>query len=671
MLKLANLFVDGAVVQRDMPIAVWGWCAPRILVTATLGGSTATAPSALDGRFELRLPALPAGGPYELVVKAGDESVVVKDVLVGEVWLASGQSNMEFPLATFNLNDPLEQTDQYLAEGGVDPLLRMVTIPHQSLGTVETTIEPPLKWVKSGEDRATTREFSAVGAWFALALRKHLGVPVGIIHSSWGGTYAHAWTSREMLRRLECRKAMNARQDAVFNDAETWNIPQLEQLAQPPSNSTLPQDFDKVTRKDTGNQGFAKGWAAPEFDDSGWKLFLAPGSWMQQEVGRHGAIWARQAIEIPPEWAGLDLVLHLGGIDKHDQTYFNGELVGATGKDYDEKYWNQPREYRIPGRLVKGGRNVLAIRAFSFYFDGAFTGQPENYRLELADRPGAMLQLATEWKAKQEYEIEVFIVQSDGTAYTPFNPNACHTLFDGMIAPLIPYALRGALWYQGETDHNTMHYAREYEVTLPAMVEDWRFRWGQGDFPFYFVQISGWADTTVYDRDIDGRQLSAWCVVQDVQRRCVDAIPNSGMIAIGDVSEEHDIHPHNKRDYGKRLARLALHYTYHVPGIVPEGPRFREARPEGAALRVLFDWAEGLHALDDQPVKGFEIAGMDRKFAPAEMKIDGTSVVLTSAEVPAPLYVRYNWKPWPGDDCGFLVNGENLPCPVFCSVKVW
>ena len=670
-MKLAPLFVDGAVVQREKPIAVWGWCAPRVLVTARLGGSTATAPSTLDGRFELRLPALPEGGPYELVVAAEDERVVVKDVLVGEVWLCSGQSNMEFPLATFNLDDPLEQTDQYLAEGGVDPLLRMVTIPHQSLGTVETTVEPALAWVKSGEERSTTRAFTAVGAWFALALRKRLGVPVGIIHSSWGGTYAHAWTSREMLRRLECRKAMVEKQDADFNDAETWDIPQLKTLAQPLEGSTLPQDFDKVTHKDTGNQGFAKGYAALEFDDSGWQTFHVPGSWILQGLAKHGAVWARQAVEVPAAWAGQDLVLHLGGIDKHDQTYFNGELVGATGKDYDEMYWCKAREYRVPGRLVKAGRNVLAVRAFSFYFDGSFVGQPEDYRLELAANPSERLQLGEEWKFTSEYEIEVFVLQGDGTKYTPFNPNACHTLFDGMIAPLIPYTLRGALWYQGETDHNTINFAREYEVTLPAMVEDWRFRWGQGDFPFYFVQISGWADSTVYGKDIDGRQLSAWSVVQDGQRRCVDIIPNSGMIATGDISEEHDIHPHNKREYGKRLARLALHNTYHVPGVVPEGPRFRAARPEGAALRVLFDWAEGLHALDGKPIKGFEIAGLDRVFAPAAVRIEGTSVVLTSPEVPAPQYVRYNWKPWPGNDCGFLVNGENLPCPVFSSIKIW
>ena len=671
MIQLAPLFVDGAVLQRQMPIAVWGKCAPRVLVTATLGSSTAQAPSSLDGRFELRLPALPAGGPYELVVEAAGEQAVVKDILVGEVWLASGQSNMEFPQATFNPEDPLEQTDQYLAEGGVDPQLRMVTIPRQSLGTVETTIQPALAWVKSGEDRETTRAFSAVGAWFALALRKHLQVPVGIIHSSWGGTYAHAWTSREMLRRLECRKSMIARQDAEFNNAETWAIPNLHLEAQPPSTSTLPQDFDKVTQKDSGNQGFGWGWAAPEFDDSGWKNFSAPGSWIAQEIARNGALWARQAIELPPEWAGCDLVLHLGGIDKHDQTYFNGELVGATGKDYDEMYWCAPRKYRIPGRLVKGGRNVLAIRAYSFYFDGAFTGQPENYRLELAERPLEFIQLGEIWKAKPEYELDVFMPQGNRTAYTPFNPNACHTLFDGMIAPLIPYSMRGAIWYQGETDHDTLNFAREYETTLPAMVEDWRFRWGQGDFPFYFVQISGWADSAVFGRDIDGRRLSSWNVVQDGQRRCVDLIPNSGMIATGDISEANDIHPHNKRVYGKRLARLALHYTYHVEGIVPEGPRFREARPEGACIRVLFDHAEGLHLLDGKPVKGFEIAGEDRKFAPAQMRIEGTSVVLNSPEVPAPQHVRYNWKPWPGDDCGFLVNGENLPAPVFSSIKIW
>ena len=659
-MRLGSLFTDGAVVQCGRPVVVWGWCGGRQLVRVRRAGREAVNASAWDGYFEVRLPAIPAGGPYELEVEAAGERAVVHDVLSGEVWLASGQSNMEFPLRTFTIGDPEAQTEQYLAEGGVDPWIRMATVPHQSLGAKESTAE--IAWRRS--DASTAAEFSAVGAWFALNLRKRLKVPVGIIHASWGGTCIQAWMSRECLVRLPQSRGQMEEQDAWTNLPDNWKG--YETQGRLETGNSKEMTYRQFCEPDRGNGGVGKGWAAPEFDDGGWPRMEVPGSWIGQGINQNGATWVRIAVDIPAAWAGQDLELHLGCIDKHDVTYFNGVEVGATGKGFEDNHWTERRRYPVPGKLVRGGRNVVAIRGFSFLFDGSFGGK-SSYWYVCRKGEAEGIPLAGKWPAQAEYTVVAKISAQRGNGprpdeTAPFNQNSAHHLFDGMIRPLIPYAMRGAIWYQGEQDADVKQFlSTQYEERLAAMIGDWRYRWGQGDFPFYFVQLAN------YQAQLIAKLASAsWCQVREAQRRVARSLPNTGAIVATDIGEDTDIHPHNKREFGRRLALLALHGTYGMSDVVPSGPAFREAQPApDGALRLIFDWAEGLHPRDGQAPRGFEVAGYDLAFHAAEATLDGTAVVVRSDAVPFPVHARYAWESCPPCD---LVNGADLPAMPFTTL---
>ena len=465
-MKLAGLIQDGAVFQRELPIVIWGWCAPFKHVIASFNGVTLNSVSAGDGRFEFRFPAMAAGGPYELSIRTADgtEKACVRDVLIGEVWLASGQSNMEFALKTFATGDEGAQLPQYLAEGGDDPWLRMAKIPHESLGVIDTQVETA--WIKS--DSQTAADFSAVGAWFALRLRKRLNVPVGIIHSSWGGTFVHAWMSRESLMRVDCTRPAMLAHDIYYQAEKDVYSPEAKTDFSVVPNGALTIDFAKVTQMDSGNTGVEKGWAEPSFDDSAWQTMTVPGDWMKQGINGHGATWIRCAVDIPEAWLGKDLILHLGGIDKHDITYFNGEEVGRTGKGFETSYWSMPRRYTVPSRLVHAGRNTIAIRGFSFIHDGGFVSTARIYWIAPVDHAnddvsvmglpqpeqaeGAWIPLQTKspvwkiclagiWRATAEYTFQIADIVKGGAIVTPympeqarpFNQNQHAALFNRMI----------------------------------------------------------------------------------------------------------------------------------------------------------------------------------------------------------------------------------------------
>lgn len=658
-MKLSSLWRDHAVVQRDKQIVVWGSDAPpRTFIHATIGTSHAMGATSWDGRFELRLPALPVGGPYTLEVVCGDERCTCSDVLVGDVWLVSGQSNAEFPLMTFDPDDPLSQTQQYLDEGGTDPWIRCLTTENDFLDAHGLELAPGADWKLS--DATTAPYFTAIGAWFALFIRKRFPeVPIGIIHSSRGGSPISTWLSRAALAETPEGRKLLEEDDAVCADELQWHQAQRVDMKLPVNFDW--QDFETATERDRGNQGEGLGYAKPEFDDSSWREMKVPGSWMKQKIAGYGAIWVRRHVVLPESWAGQTLRLHLGGVDKHDMTYFNGTLVGATGKDFDTQYWDKPREYPIPGEVVKSGENLLAIRAFCFFFDGAFTGIPISYYLEnIATGEKIYLSDGTLWKVLPEYEFVPNAVPYQSQLEPTVSPNSPHRLFDNKIVPLIPYGIRGVLWYQGENDADAVDTALLYKERMKALVFDWRRAWAQGDtFPFYFVQLAN------YDASEFCRQ---WLDVQDAQRRAYLETENTGLITATDLAlfEPKDIHPHDKRSFGYRLALLALAGTYGDTSIIPQGPTLEYATPEGGSIRLHFRFAKGLAAKDGAPaLKGFEVAGDDRVFHAAEATIDGEEVLLSSPEVAAPVVARYNAKVDLPE--GNLVNGAGLPALTFIS----
>lgn len=650
-ITLGSLFQNGAVFQRNVIIPVWGKTTPKTILEGEFAGQKIVTKSNATGDFTFRFQPVKAGGPYTLVIrdKKTKDSIELKDILVGEVWLASGQSNMEYQLGSDwafplnlrkNPNSLARQQQREFCAGIKDPSkLRYYYVPHNCTGTRETVVGGQWKYV----DAKNAAGFSAAAAWFAKNIQEKLNIPVGVIVCAWGGTRVEAWTSREGLLSNPDTVGMLREADKDLFDAKMWNILERQKESQ------------KNWRKDPGNKGFGLGYAKADFNDSKWKKMQVPGSWIVQRISGNGAIWARKEITLPKDWAGQDLILETGGIDKHDITYFNGVEVGRTGKNFDTHFWDKKRKYTVPGKYVKAGKNVIAIRAFSFLHDGSIYGRAEDYKLT-QKRGGKSIPLAGIWKAFPEVNFGILSPRSAG--YNPESANTPGILFDGMINPLLPYAIRGAIWYQGESNAGTLNNAIAYQKRLETMIRDWRYRWGVGDFPFIQVQLA------YFDKQSEGVFLadSTWAHLRDSQRKLTETMPNVFMATAIDKGDKLDIHPQDKKTVGTRLAYSALHHVYNFNKIVPCGPLYQGCSVEGNKIRVTFRYAEGLKIKGDFR-KSFMIGSDQGGFYPAdELYIEGNSIVLSSKDVRSPVSVRYAWSQAAETT---LYNGADLPASSF------
>ena len=635
-LRLASLFSDHAVLQRDVSVPVWGWTRPGVRVRVTLGPYTAETRSGDDGRFLARLPPMPAGGPYALEARAPDPDarVCVTDVRVGEVWLCSGQSNMEWPVRETAF-DPRTLTE-------ADTRVRSLTVPRQALlgrrsdvGACWQVATPQAVW-----------DFSAVGFFFARRLARELDVAVGLVNASWGGTRIETWIGREELaRHARTRDEVARYESTVFTNAY-WNRAAPHE---PDSPEALTPDYPR----DPGNTGFGNGWADAESDDGAWLSVTTPGTWNRSGgPDTNGVFWFRRALEIPAEWAGKDLTLGLGAIDKQDITYFNGEQVGATGRGLEEQHWCVPRVYTVPGRWVKAGAATIAVRAYSFIYEGGLIGPAERMTVGPADGSAKPIGLAGVWRMQCEHDFGRVKPMSFSIPFGPGNPQSPYMLNDNMIQPLIPYAIRGATWYQGESNEDD---GLAYGGMLRALIRDWRRAWGQGDFPFLTVQLANFRQPLPYQAD------SKWVWIREVQLKSLQAA-NTGLAVAIDIGEVADIHPRNKQDVGLRLAQSALALAYGKP-LVPSGPLYRDCVIEGDRLRLRFDHTGGGLVARGGALKTFAIAGADRKFVAAEARIEDDTVVVSSTSVSEPLAVRYAWADNP-EGCN-LYNREGLPASPF------
>lgn len=623
-MKLASLFSDHAVLQREIPIPVWGWTKPNSRVAVKLGESQVRTNSGGDGKFLVRLPPMKAGGPYTLSASCSGRAVHVKDVWVGEVWLASGQSNMEWTVE--RLENPAEAAEIAKAKD-----VRMIKIPNRAIPGVQSDVDAA--W--SVADEANAPCFSAVGAYFAKMLSESLGVKVGVINSSWGGTIAEAWTSREMLVRNPILAARLASYESYVFTPEFWDKADGKGKAEA---SSLPAD--------PGNEGQRKGWPSERFDDSSWDRMSLPATWTSKGHKFSGVFWFRKTIQVPKSWAGKDLVLNLGAVDKQDISYFNGKKVGATGKGFDESVWNLCRSYKIPGKLVKAGRNVIAVRAYSFLFDGGLIGPAPKMNVALDGSSEKPLSIAGDWSFAIERNFG--LITPPPVRSGPGVPNTPSMLYNNMIAPLIPYAIRGAIWYQGES--NSVR-PSEYERILKDLVRDWRFAWGQGDFPFYAVQLANYNAGSIED----------WPPIREAQLKLLSE-PNTGLAVAIDIGEGGDVHPKNKREVGRRLALWALSDVFGKPG-AKSGPLYKSMIVEGPAIRLRFDHVCGGLVAKGKALNCFVIAGADRKFVPAKAVIDGESILVSSPEVKEPHAVRYAWHCNP--EGANLYNKAGLPASPF------
>ena len=616
--RLPKFFSDNMVLQRNKPINIWGWASPKEKISIQFNHQTKTIKVDNTGKWLIKLDAETAGGPYRLIV-SGRNKIIINNVLVGEVWIASGQSNMEMPIAgwgkIFNYEEEIKNADY--------PLIRQFDVPNTTSATLQDDV--------SGGDwkicnPANAGEFSAAAYFFARQLYNELKIPIGIINSTWGGTQVESWISKQGFTQS----------DEFKNIAEKFSKSDIEHFIKEKS-----EKLDRLTG--VVDKSEIPNWKKLDFDDSQWKQLKAPGVWEQQGLGLEnldGIVWYRKTIVIADEDAGKPAVLQLAKIDDNDETFVNGANVGSTMD------WYMERQYAIPAGVLKAGKNIIAIKITDNGGGGGIYG--DSSKLNLTTASNKIISLTGEWK----YKIEEAIKPS-----STLGPNDFPTiLFNAMINPLIPYTFQGVIWYQGESNEQR---AFQYRKAFPLMITDWRNHWNAGNFPFLFVQLS-----TYGSADANSNSGSKWGELRESQTKTL-SLPNTGMIVTTDIGNPTDIHPKNKQEVGKRLAALALHDVYNKQGEYMS-PMYKSIKIEGNKAILSFSHAENGWFVKDKYgyLKGFEIAGADKKFYPAKAIFDGDKiVVLQDGIVEKPVAVRYNWA----DDAseGNVYNMEKFPLAPF------
>ena len=631
-IKLPAIFGDHMVLQQQTDAPIWGWAEPgqAVTVSADWLAEPVSTTAASDGTWRVKLPTPGAGGPHTLTV-TGQNTITFADILIGEVWICSGQSNMEWPLRL------TEDAEREIAAAN-HPQIRLFDVARELAVSPKSDCKG--QWQVCLPD--TTRQFSAVGYFFGRELHQTLGVPVGLIGTNWGGTVSEAWTSADGLRT-----------HGDFD--ETLAVLKREQSdpgALERAGKTAIADWWKALGTLEAQRGMAW-WRDPHFNDTDWPTMNIPRKWEQTPTleSFDGVLWFRRTLDLPVDWAGRALTLHLGPIDDMDTVWFNGTRIGGVE---ESGKWYQPREYTVPAGLAQAGPCVIAIRVSDIGGAGGLCGKAEMYTLRPSNADNEQARsLAGPWRYQPGVALDEL---PDWPRWTRLHANLPTVLFNGMIHPLVPYAIRGAIWYQGESNRSR---AAQYRTLFPALIADWRRVWNRGDFPFYFVQIAP------YNYLGDTGQTAE---LQEAQRLALST-PNTGMAVTTDIGNVTDIHPRNKRDVGHRLALWALAKTYGKPDVTFSGPLYKSMKIEGGRVRLSFDFASGgltaAPAADADKageLKHFVIAGADRNFVPAPARIDGDTVVVWSPAIPEPVAVRYCWGT---TNQGTLFNNAGLPAPSF------
>ena len=623
--ELPSLFSDNMVLQRDMPVPIWGTASPGGKVIVQMNGRTKKAVVQKDGRWKATLGKMAAGGPYELQV-IGRDTTIFKNVMIGEVWLCSGQSNMEMPLAGWG---KVNNYEQEIAAADY-PNIRLLQIEH-TLATKPTSDVRSAGWKTCSP--ASVAGFSATAYFFGRHLVKNLNIPIGLIHSSWGGTVVEAWTSAATLKQHpDFAEIVQKIQNNEF-DEQGFMAPYMEKAVQ------WAQEAEKQI---AALGGYDHGWQNADFNDSAWPTMELPRLWETAGLDVDGVVWFRKTVDLPAAWDGGDVTLSLGPINDCDITWFNGVKVGGTGHPL------VPRFYKIPGSLVKAGPNVIVVQVLDIGNKGGLYGQPEQLSLTTASHDS--ISLAGTWRYKPD-PLPIDLTKLPTLPDIPNTANRPTVLFNGMISPLIPYGIRGAIWYQGESNAGR---AYQYRDLFKMLIRDWRSHWGV-DFPFLFVQLANFMQPKPLPGD------DAWAELREAQLMAL-SLPNTGMAVAIDIGDAKDIHPKNKQEVGRRLALNALGLVY-GKDVVYSGPIYKSMSVEGNKIRLTFDHVDGgLTTPNNEKLTGFAVAGGDSIFTWADAEIDGETVVVSSPYVANPVAVRYAWAANP--ICN-LYNKAGLPASPF------
>ena len=616
-LTIAPLFNDHAVLQRDKPVAVWGWSKAGAKVTVNIAGKTARAITAKNGKWMATLPSMPGGGPYELSVKSGTENLTFTDVWLGEVWLCSGQSNMEWKLS---------QANNYATEKPManQPMIRQFYVAHEVTMTPKEKLDGG-NWVPATPE--TAGDFTAVGYFFAKDLVKELNVAVGLIHSSWGGSQLEGWLSKEaMLSSPELNWYANILPD---NWASADSLQDLKTRKQLLGSTYLPTVVDE------------KAYTQPGYDFSEWYNGGSPlGQWDWKGIWAfRGTGFMAKYVEIPAGMVNTETTLGLGIQDNENEMYVNGKLVS-------EGILKGLREIKIPAGTWKEGKNSLVVKfkqmADPSWYGLGVQGSPSDLFIE---GNGVRINIADDWKLMPSF--------ASPHEYTHSSNNVGTSIYNAMIAPLVPYSMQGVLWYQGETNAGR---AIEYRKTMPLLISDWRRLW-KDTLGFYITQLSS------YGADKTANEGSNWAELREAQTMST-TLPHTGIAVTIDVGNPNDIHPTNKLTVGKRLALAALHTTY-KKDIPYSGPVFDKVTFEQGRAILRFNHTNGgLVATGKYPyLQGFEVAGADKVFYYAKAEIDGDKVMVYHPKGATPASVRYAWSDAPIE--ANLYNGAGLPAGTF------
>ena len=643
LFRLAPLFQDNMVIQQQTDVPVWGKGDPGSSVTIqTSWGKKADVIVQSDSTWMMKVSTPRAGGPFQMTFRHGKYVTVVRNILIGEVWLCSGQSNMEMPLEGWPPSDTIANSASEI-ENALYPSIRMFTV----MRSFEPT--PMTNCVGSWSECSPldVRSFSATAFHFGKILHKTLNVPIGLINSSFGGTFVEAWMDKNSLSAFKeyagTLKQLDESRDK-FQSLVQW-------ITKHPAIPITEQD---PLRRYVGLNFNDEQCINKNFNDKTWSEMKLPTTWEQTEVGNFdGVVWFRKLVNLPSAWKGQDLILCLGPIDDMDETYVNGKKVGEHTSD---GFWSVDRVYKIPGSLVQDSLLQIAVRVIDLRGGGGVWGK--NTKMVLTLDSSNMISLETNWKYLPVAELRsntFYVFGADGNEYANrpkfplnFSQDTPTSLFNGMINPLVPFALRGAIWYQGE---NNVSNSWLYSKLLTSLITGWRTDFQCGEFPFYYVQIAP------YDYGKDSKSQ----LLREAQLQTM-SIKNTGMVVIMDIGNPKNIHPADKENVGKRLAAWALAKTYGKK--VPfTGPNYKSMKVEKGKIVLIFEYADkGLVIKERNKENNFLIAGEDKVFKKAVVQVQGKTLVVSNTEIAKPVAVRYAWS---NVEEGTLYNKEGLPASSF------
>ena len=614
---VSPMFSDNMVLQRGKPDPVWGWAKPGAVIRVEIAGHTAKAVAGADGRWEAKIQPPAPGGPYTLKISGPDQTVEFHEVLVGDVWLCGGQSNMELGIGL--VNNAAEEI-----KSANHPKIRLFLVNHKV--SYSPAKIPDGTWkICSPETigKGGWGGFSAVAYFFGRRLQQDIHVPVGLIEDCVGGSLVESWMGPETLRKTG------------GNDQKLDAIEHLSATGSPPYGSFMMHWLDEY------DTGISNRWASPSVEDSDWQTVHIPGAFAEMNLADVPCVcWFRREIVLPDPLPPGPASIHLGWVEKMETTYVNGHQVGISS------WVEHNRDYDLTAGLLKPGTNLVALRIFKWKSKDSFLSKPDLLRLQVGTNS---FPLAGEWKGKLSFNAQPpHPMPLDYENY----PTMPAVLYLGMIQPVLPLAIKGVIWYQGEANFT---HAYQYRTLLPAMIDNWRNRFGQGDLPFYIVGLPAFMQRHSQP-GTDG-----WAELREAQALTAINVPDCGLATTVDTGDADDIHPKNKVPVGDRLAYCALAETYDEK-ILCQGPTYTSLKHLPGALRLSFQHTEGGLVVKGDKLGEFSVAGKDRKWHWADAKIEGDSVIVSSTDVPEPVAARYAWQANP---LATLYNGAGLPAVPF------